>query len=122
MALVMGLAEIDSVASNEKRPFCGYSPADVVPPVKDEVARGWTIRGFIWSSALYTEHFSLPCRKNKVEKVQAHYLYVRNHECMVKALRIMQTPPWIANADYQRLAHGFWERRVATGRNSGPKL
>lgn len=119
MALSLGILEIQNMASNTEKPFCGYSPADAIPtlcrqepPEKDH----WSMREMICLSALYTEYRHLPLVEKRIENVCNRHMCKRGFSVIEGRVRKMHGTPWVARADYGRLAHEFQERRGEAGR------
>lgn len=125
MALSMGILEIQNLANNTEKPFCGYSPADAFPtvcrqpPPENEI---WSLREIACLTALYTEFRNLPLVGERIENVCDRLMYKRGYVVTTIRVRKMHGTPWVANADYGRLAHEFQERRVEAGRAVARRL
>lgn len=119
MALSMSRADLEKLSRTTEKPFCGYSAADFVPGnayVQKPKPYAWDIREHFCLAALALHYYGISRTRDRIGVINAHHLYNRGAKSLVKHLRDMHSTPWLARADYLRLAHEFCERREQAGR------
>lgn len=118
MAQKMGLEGIRNLVSTTEKPWSGYSPLDPLSDFRREgvqVPMKWQLKEMFCLTKVYTEcrHYTNPTEKWNM--IQNRHLYHRDQRAIEKYVRDLHDKPVIAQADWRRVAHAYWENREEIG-------